>query len=83
MKGIPESTEGLQLEKIYGSREELEEELRRLAHELDRRVRELGCVAAISRLMAHSGQSLDEMCRQAVERIPDAWQHAALACGTS
>ncbi len=52
----------------------------RLAHDLTERVKELNCLYGISRLLAVTTNSLDDILRGAVELIPAAWQYPEVTC---
>jgi len=54
--------------------------LRRLTHDLIERVKELGCLYGISRLVENEENSLDDVFRGVVELIPPAWQYPEATC---
>jgi len=56
------------------------EQLRRLTHDLIERVKELGCLYGISRLVEKEENSLDDIFRGVVELIPPAWQYPEITC---
>jgi signal transduction histidine kinase len=57
-----------------------EVKLRRLTHDLIERVKELGCLYGISRLVENEKNSLDDIFRGVVELIPPAWQYPEVTC---
>jgi signal transduction histidine kinase len=59
---------------------ETQVELRRLTHDLIERVKELGCLYGISRLVENKENSLDVILGGVVELIPPAWQYPEVTC---
>ncbi len=59
---------------------DIEAQLRRLAHDLIERVKELGCLYGISRLVENEDNSLDDIFRGVVELIPPSWQYPEVTC---
>jgi signal transduction histidine kinase len=57
-----------------------EVQLRRLTHDLIERVKELGCLYGISRLVENEENSLDDIFRGVVELIPPSWQYPEVTC---
>jgi len=61
-------------------RKEAEEALRKHAHDLGERVKELNCLYAISNLVQKRGTSLEEILKGTVELIPPTWQYPEITC---
>jgi PAS domain S-box-containing protein len=57
-----------------------EEELRRLAHDLGERVKELNCLFGISRIVEDAGGSLDRIFMQTVNLLPPSWEYPDITC---
>ena len=55
-------------------------ELRKLAHNLSERVKELNCLYGISRLIETENISVDEILKGVVELIPPSWQYPEVTC---
>jgi signal transduction histidine kinase/CheY-like chemotaxis protein len=62
------------------NRDQAEAELLCRKNDLDKRVKELHCLYAISNLLARPGISSGEICGKAVELIPAAWQYPEITC---
>ncbi len=59
---------------------DIEVRLRRLTHDLVERVKELGCLYGISRLVENEKNSLDDILEGVVELIPPSWQYPEVTC---
>ncbi len=57
-----------------------EQALQKLAHDLNERVKELGCLHNISNLVETPGISIEEICAGLVELIPPGWQYPEITC---
>ncbi|UCC72569.1 MAG: PAS domain S-box protein [Gemmatimonadota bacterium] len=57
-----------------------EERLRRLAHDLGERVKELDCLFGISHIVEHSGGSLKYVIQATARLLPRSWVHSEVAC---
>ncbi len=57
-----------------------EEELKRLAHNLGERVKELNCLYAIAQLVEQPGISMEGIIARTVELIPPAFQYPEITC---
>jgi len=57
-----------------------EEALRKLAHTLEERVKELNCLFGLSDIVERSRGSLDHVLRETVELLPRSWGHPEIAC---
>jgi signal transduction histidine kinase len=57
-----------------------EARLRRLAHDLIERIKELNCLYGISRLVEKENTSLDDILQGVVDLIPPAWQYPEVTC---
>ncbi len=70
----------VKLRKQMINRDEAEAELLCRKDDLDKRVKELNCLYAISNLLEQPGISSGEICSRAVELIPAAWQYPGITC---
>ncbi len=61
-------------------RQQTEAALRVLAQKLSERVKELDCLIGISRIVDHSGGSLDNILRETVKLLPPSWQYSDITC---
>jgi PAS domain S-box-containing protein len=71
---------GLHRIELEGQRNRAENTLRKTAHELGKRVKELNCLYGISRLGQRGRLSLGEMLQGVVDLIPSAWQYPEITC---
>lgn len=58
-----------------GERKLIRDELQRRSHDLGERVKELGCLYGISKLVDEHGHALEEIFQGTVNRVPPAWQY--------
>ncbi|UCC83134.1 MAG: PAS domain S-box protein [Gemmatimonadota bacterium] len=61
-------------------RQETEKALRKLAHELAVRIKELNCLFGISHIVEQSGGSLPDILRETVSLLPTSWDYPEIAC---
>ncbi len=61
-------------------RQETEKALRKLAHELTVRIKELNCLFGISHIVEHSGGSLPDILRETVSVLPASWDDPEITC---
>jgi len=59
---------------------EAEKKLKKLAHDLGERVKELNCLYAISKLVEREGSTLEDILQDTVNLIPPAWQYPEITC---
>ncbi len=82
--GPPEP--GTDLDEIIGAardvteRRLLEDMLRKQAHDLGERVKEINCIYSISDIVDKQDVSLDEMFQSIVDVIPAGWQYPKITC---
>ena len=57
-----------------------EEELQKLAYELGERLKELGCLYGIYKLVEKQDISLEQIFQDVVDLIPPAWQYPEITC---
>ncbi len=61
-------------------RKQAEEEDRKLLHDVTERVKELNCLYGVSKLIAESEKSIDEIFQETVDLIPPSWQYPEITC---
>ncbi len=61
-------------------RRRMEEVLRKQAHDLSERVKEINCLYTISDIADKQNVSLDEMFQRIVDVIPSGWQYPEITC---
>jgi C4-dicarboxylate-specific signal transduction histidine kinase/ligand-binding sensor domain-containing protein len=61
-------------------RENLEKLIKERTADLNQRVRELQCLYGVSRLIAESGNTVEEVFEKAVHLLPSGWNHPEIAC---
>ena len=61
-------------------RKRAEEALKKHAHDLNERVKELNCLYEVSRLMEKTDKSWSESLKEVVDLIPPAWQYPDVTC---
>jgi len=69
-----------ELEASETERKRAEEALRKHTHDLGERVKELNCLYDISKLVADSSISLQEILQGTVDLIPPTWQYPEVTC---
>ncbi|GAI61441.1 unnamed protein product [marine sediment metagenome] len=60
---------------------ELEEERKRLEHNLNERVKELQCLYGIASIAERPGITLDELYQEVANLLPVSWQYPEITCG--
>lgn len=63
-------------------RKKAEEERERLLETITSRLREMGCLYGVTRLLVSQDQAIDSVCERAVYQIPDSWQYPDVACAS-
>ncbi len=58
----------------------LDLEMRKQAHVLAERVKDLSCLYAISKLIERPGVSFEEIARDTMALIPPGWQYPEITC---
>ena len=82
--GSPEP--GTDLAEIIGAarditeRRQMEETLRKQAHDLSERVKEINCLYTISDIADKQNFSLDETFQRIVDVIPSGWKYPEITC---
>lgn len=71
-----------QLRRIEKEQQDTNQELKRAAHSLGERVKELACLYSISEIAARTELGLDEALRLILEVIPPAWQYPEITCSS-
>jgi signal transduction histidine kinase/AmiR/NasT family two-component response regulator len=69
-----------ELYKEVADRKRAEESLRRRTRELSKRVKELNCLHAISRLLEDPNTTVEEILWKTVPLLPPAWQYPEITC---
>jgi diguanylate cyclase (GGDEF)-like protein/PAS domain S-box-containing protein len=70
----------LAVARDISERKRAEEALRQRTHDLGERVKELGCLYSISRLVDQPGVSLKEILQGTADLIPASWQYPDVTC---
>jgi len=73
-------TKMVELEREVTERRRAEEASKKLLHDMTERVKELSCLYGVSKLVAESERSMDEILRGTVDLIPPAWQYPEITC---
>ena len=58
----------------------IEERLKKTTHALHERVKELGCLYNISKLVENDDLTIDEILQGIIDLIPQSWQHPEITC---
>ena len=69
-----------ELEALEVEHKRMEKVLRRQAHDLKERIKEINCLYGISRLMERVGISEEEIYQGVAELIPASWQYPEITC---
>jgi PAS domain S-box-containing protein len=75
-----EITHFIGIKRDITARKQAQEALVQRTTELGERVKELGCLYEISRLIAESDKSVDDVFKGAVHLLPPAWFYPEIAC---
>ncbi len=68
------------LNREIAEREQVEKELEGLLHDMGERNKELNCLFGLSRLIERPQISWEQICREAVNLIPNAYQYPDITC---
>ncbi len=93
LKEMPEADEGPFLKEerklldeiasyfgIYVEKMEVDEEKNKLYHNMSERVRELGCLYGVIKLIENNTNSIDDILQGVVDSIPPSWQYPDVTC---
>ena len=69
-----------ELEKLEQDHRRMELIFKQQAHKLQERMKEINCLYGISKIMEHTGLSLEETFQQVVNLIPPSWQYPEITC---
>jgi len=69
-----------ELEKLEYEHSLMEVTLKKQAHDLKERIKEINCLYGISKILEQTGLSLETTFQQVVDLIPESWQYPEITC---
>lgn len=69
-----------ELEKFATEHRLMEQTLKRQAHNLKERIKEINCLYGISKILEQTGLPLETTFQQVVDLIPSSWQYPEITC---